>query len=204
MKREAGQNRRAENEGRWRVFCAIELPPEVRARVAEHIARLRDAGPHVRASWDRAEKLHVTLKFLGEIEQTRVEALTRAAARAAESVQGFELGIEGAGAFPPRGLPRVLWLGVRDPSGGLADLQGRLEDECAGEGFAREERPFHPHLTIARLRSPEGARRLAALHKQMGFEAQNFDVTKLIVMRSELGPTGSRYTELSHHDLLSL
>jgi 2'-5' RNA ligase len=199
MKREAEQNGR---EGRWRVFCAVELPPDVRERMAEHIARLRDQAPHVRASWDRAEKLHITLKFLGEIEQSRVEALTGAAARAAESVPGFELSVEGAGAFPPRGLPRVLWLGIRDPSGGLAQLQHRLEDECAHSGFPREQRPFHPHLTIARLRSPEGARRLATLHQQMGFEAQTFDVTKLIVMRSELLPTGARHTELSHHDLL--
>lgn len=204
MREDAGRNRRAEDEGRWRVFCAIALPPEVRARAAEHIARLRDAVPNVRASWDRAEKLHITLKFLGEIEQGRVEALVRAAARAAESAPGFDLKLEDAGAFPPRGSPRVLWLGVADLSGGLARLHARLEDECAREGFAREERRFHPHLTIARLRSPEGARRLAALHQEMGLEAQYFSVTKLIVMRSELGPGGSRYTELSQQELPGL
>jgi 2'-5' RNA ligase len=187
-----------------RVFCAIELPVEVRERVAEHMARLRDAWPKVRASWERAEKLHITLKFLGEIEQTRVEALMRAAARAVEDVPCFELSIEGAGAFPPRGNPRVLWLGVTDRSGGLALLARRLEDECAREGFAREERPFHPHLTIARLRAPEGARRLVAFHQEMGFEAQGFEVTRLILIRSELGPGGSRYTELSQHNLRRL
>lgn len=188
----------------WRIFCAIELPSEVRARVAEHIATLREAAPRVRASWDRAEKLHITLKFLGEIEQGRVEALQRAAARAAERERGFELGIEGTGAFPPRGLPRVLWLGVRDESGALARLQSSLEDECAIEGFAREKRPFHPHLTIARLRAPEGARALAVLHEQRGFEAAGFAVSKLSVIRSELGPGGSRYTELSRHSLNEL
>jgi 2'-5' RNA ligase len=94
-----------------------------------------------------------------------------------------------------------LWLGVTDPTGGLAQLQHRLEDECAGCGFPREERPFHPHLTIARLRSPEGARRLAALHKEAGFEATVFSVSELIVLRSELGAGGSRYFEISRHDL---
>jgi 2'-5' RNA ligase len=194
------QKRQADKE-RWRIFCAIELTPEVRARVAEHIAALRAAAPRVRASWDRAEKLHITLKFLGEIEQGRVEALSRAAARAATSAPGFDLAIEGAGAFPPRGLARVLWLGVADPSGGLARLQSALEDECATAGFAREERPFHPHLTIARLRSPEGARRLAETHRQAGFKAAGFTVEELTVVRSELGPGGSRYSGVSRHRL---
>lgn len=185
-----------------RVFCAIELPSEVRARVAAHIATLRAGAPRVRASWERVEKLHITLKFLGEIEQDRIEALTRAAARAAAtSAQGFDLGIEGAGAFPPRGLPRVLWLGVTDPSGEMARLQSRLEEECATEGFAREKRPFRPHLTIARLRTPEGARRLAETHQETGFEAVRFAATELRVVRSELGPGGSLYSTVSSHRL---
>ena len=184
-----------------RVFCAIELPPEVRLSAAKHIATLREGAPHVRASWDRAEKLHITLKFLGEIEQGRIEALSGAAARAVEGVQGFDLCIEGAGAFPPRGLPRVLWLGVTDPSGGLARLWHRLEDECAAEGFAREKRPFHPHLTIARLRAPEGARRLAEMHKQAGFKAASFTTAELTVVKSELGKGGSRYSTISQHKL---
>lgn len=201
MSREAEHTRPPAREERWRVFCAVELPTEARARVAEHIAHLREAMPDVRASWDRAEKLHITLKFLGEIELPRVEALVRASARAAASAQGFELAIEGAGAFPPRGLPRVLWLGVSDPSGGLARLARRLEDECATAGFAREKRPFHPHLTIARLRRPEGARRLADRHQETGFETVGFAAAELAVVRSELGPGGSRYTAIARHQL---
>ncbi|MGB7924306.1 MAG: RNA 2',3'-cyclic phosphodiesterase [Pyrinomonadaceae bacterium] len=200
MNSEAEQQRQPAKE-RWRIFCAVELPPDVRARAAEHIAALRDAAPRVRASWERVEKLHLTLKFLGEVEQGRVEALTQAAARATTGAQGFDISIEGAGAFPTRGLPRVLWLGVVDPLGGLARLQSRLEDECAVEGFAREERPFHPHLTIARLRTPEGARRLAELHRQAGFEAARFAAVELTLVRSELGPGGSRYSPISHHRL---
>ena len=185
----------------WRIFCAVELPPELRARAADHIASLRRAMRDVRASWDHAEKLHITLKFLGEIERERTHALMRAAARASQAIEPFEISLEGAGAFPPRKLPRILWLGVTDHAGGLARLHGHLEDECASEGFAREERPFHPHLTIARLRTPAGARRLAALHEEMGFEAMRFAVSELAVIRSELGPGGSRYTTLSHHKL---
>lgn len=191
----------SENEERWRMFCAIELPEDVRARAADHIARLRGAVPHARASWERAEKLHITLKFLGEIEPQRTHAPSLAAARAAALVSPFNLAIEGAGAFPTRGVPRVLWIGVTDSAGRLAQLQKQLEDECASENFARDERPFHPHLTIARLRAPQYARRLAALHKEMGFEAMGFDAAGLVVVRSELSPRGSRYTTLSHHTL---
>jgi 2'-5' RNA ligase len=95
----------------------------------------------------------------------------------------------------------VLWLGLRDSSGSLARLQTALEDECAAQGFKREERPFHPHITLARLRSSAGTRELAAFHKEIGFPAMELPVKEIVLMRSELGPGGSRYTALSHHSL---
>ena len=190
-----------EGQTLWRTFCAVELPDGVKSRVAEHVRRLRDGFPHVRASWDKPEKLHITLKFLGEIEPARVEELSRAAGRAAGGVGPFELSVSGPGSFPPHGPPRVLWLGIEDASGRLAGLQRSLEDECAAAGFARESRPFRPHLTVARIRSPQGARELAAAHRESRFEPQTFTVSELVVMRSELGPGGSRYTPLSHQPL---
>ena len=155
----------------------------------------------MRASWEKPEKLHITLKFLGDIEPARVEALSSAAASAAASLEPFELTIEEPGTFPPHGQPRVLWLGLVDASGRLALMQRALETECAAVGFARESRPFKPHLTLARVRSPQGARELAAAHRETPFEPQRFEVSELVVMRSELGPGGSRYTPLSRHAL---
>jgi 2'-5' RNA ligase len=183
-----------------RVFCALELPAEVRDRAAAHIARLRELAPEVRASWERTEKLHITLKFLGEIAPERIETLSGAASRAARMSQPFTLALSGAGAFPPGGSPRILWLGINDSAGALLRLQSHLEEECAAAGFAREERPFHPHLTLARIRAPQGARELARLNQEAGFEAIEFPVTNFVVMCSELGPGGSRYTEISRHD----
>jgi 2'-5' RNA ligase len=180
-----------------RVFCAVELPTEVRARAVERIARLRDAVPYARVSWERLEKLHVTLKFLGEIASNQIQALSEAASRAAQTTRPFMLSLEGAGAFPPRGVPRILWLGINDSSGALSELQNHLEEECERAGFAREERPFHPHLTIARIRTPRAARQLARFHQELGFEAIEFPVTELVVMQSELAAGGSRYTEIS-------
>ncbi|HMF56627.1 MAG TPA: RNA 2',3'-cyclic phosphodiesterase [Pyrinomonadaceae bacterium] len=184
-----------------RVFCAVPLTEEVRESAARHMESLRASLPYVRASWERPEKMHITLKFLGEIEESRVEALSRAAERAAHEAESFTLSISGAGAFPARGNPRVLWLGIKDETGGLYGLQRALETETEREGFRREQRPFHPHLTIARLRQPEGAREVATLHQDTGFETLSCPVSELLVIRSELGPKGSRYTEISKHKL---
>ncbi|MDT5157640.1 MAG: 2,3-cyclic 3-phosphodiesterase [Acidobacteriota bacterium] len=185
----------------WRIFCAIELPAEVKASVAAHAARVRESFSQARASWERPEKLHLTLKFLGDVKVARVESLTLAVERATLAFAPFGLTIAESGAFPTQGLPRVLWLGVADESGELARLQNSLEDECAAEGFTREGRDFKPHLTIARLRSPGGARSLADAHRETHFEPQTFTVSELVLMRSELGPAGSRYTPLSRHAL---
>ena len=187
-----------------RVFCAVELPDELRSRVAERVRRLRAEFPDVRASWEKPEKLHITLKFLGDVETARVGALSNAAERAAAGLEPFELTIEEPGSFPPHGQPRVLWLGIVDASGRLALMQRALETECAAVGFPRESRAFKPHLTLARVRSPQGARELAAAHRETPFAPQRFKVSELIVMRSELGPGGSRYTPLSRHRLGSV
>ncbi|HEX8707522.1 MAG TPA: RNA 2',3'-cyclic phosphodiesterase [Pyrinomonadaceae bacterium] len=184
-----------------RVFCAIEIPPQVRARVLEHISTLRGGAKRARAAWSRAESLHLTTKFFGEIEEARQDALSRAMARAVTGLSAFELTVGGAGVFPPRGMPRVLWLGIGDASGKLSLLQRRLEDECAAEGFARERRSFHPHLTLARLRTPEGARLLAELHLRTDFEPATYIADELVLFRSRLGPGGSQYTALARHEL---
>ncbi len=192
-----------ESRESWRVFCALELPREIKTQVGEHVARLREAAPQVKASWERTEKLHITLKFLGEVERERVASLARAAQATARAVAPFSLAIEGTGVFPPRGLPRVLWVGITDESRQLSRLQQQLEDECARENFPREKRAFHPHLTVARLRSPDGARRLAEIHTAQAFPQMTFAVNKLLVVRSTLGPGGSRYSTIAESNLES-
>ena len=182
-----------------RVFCAVELPRKVREAAAAHALRLRRDFPDARASWARPEGLHITLKFIGEVEMPHVRALSRAAAAAATGVRHFCLTIDETGAFPPRGAARVLWLGVKDESGQLSQLRRRLERECQAAGFPREERAFKPHLTVARLRTPKDAHDLSEAHRRTPFGPHRFQVSELLVIRSELGPDGSRYTPLSRH-----
>ncbi|HET6648344.1 MAG TPA: RNA 2',3'-cyclic phosphodiesterase, partial [Pyrinomonadaceae bacterium] len=185
----------------WRVFCAIDLSVGVRASVSGHIKRLRESVPHAQASWIREENIHLTLKFLGEIQTSRLINLSNAAARAAKESDPFQIALAETGVFPKHGIPRVLWIGVKDESGRLAELYTRLEDECSREGFARDDRPFHPHLTIARLRKPEGVRDLAAAHTKMHFDPIALEISECMVIRSEPGSAGSKYTVISRHML---
>jgi len=183
----------------WRLFIAIELPASLRRAISEHIDRLRQAVPEARASWTREENLHLTLKFLGNTRVKKVESVSKAVERTAQRVAPFEILVGGCGAFPPRGQPRVLWIGIDDRSGNLATAHGFLEEECAKVGLARESRPFHPHLTIARLRQLKGARELATAHEQCRFDSIAVGVNDLCLIRSELSSEGSRYTVIARH-----
>jgi len=187
----------------WRVFCAIDLPEDVRERLMAYTLSLRKAVPEAQASWSRPCNIHLTVKFLGEIPQSRVEGLSRAAARATSGLESFAISVEKTGVFPTNGAPRVLWIGIEDLKGKLDGLHRRLEDECAKAGLKKEARPFHPHLTLARLRQPRHARTLASAHQSMEFEPAEVTVSELLVIRSELSSAGSKYTVISRHPLSS-
>ena len=181
----------------WRVFCAVELPAEVRIRLDDHVRRLRKAVPNAAASWSRVENIHLTLKFFGNVEVKRIEKISAAAERAVREFTSFQILVGETGVFPRPSRPQVLWIGVSDPSGQLSALQEKFENECAAIGFTKEDRGYRPHLTIARLRKPEGARLLAEAHLKMQFEPSEMDIKELVVFRSELSPKGSRYTPIS-------
>ena len=185
----------------YRTFIAIEIPHEIRARVAAHITRLRRALPDVAASWNREDNLHLTLKFLGSVPVAKIEELSDAVGAFTAQLEPFQLTLAGCGAFPARGKPNVLWIGIEDPHAILTRLHQALEDNCSKVGFTREARAFHPHLTIARLRRPQGARELADLHRSLAFPAMPFEVSEVIVFRSELLKAGARHTALFRHQL---
>src|SRR6266576_1447092 len=184
------------DDERWRVFCAIALPRDLHERLTAHINRIRDTVPDARASWSRADNIHLTLKFLGEVSLLQVEKLSEAASRSVEDFATFKIVLEQTGLFPTHGSPRVLWIGVNDLEGKLAELNARLEDETAKSGFQKEPRPFHPHLTLARLRKPQHARTLASAHRAIEYEPAEIVVSELLVIRSELSSTGSHYTTI--------
>ena len=187
--------------GSWRIFCAVELPQEVRAQLQDHIANLRKEIPDVAASWSRVENIHLTLKFFGNVAVDRVGSISGAVTRAVSEFSSFEINVGNVGVFPKASRAQVLWIGVDDPFEKLTALHKRLEEECEAEGFERENRAYRPHLTIARIRRHEGARRLANAHLQMKIESVAVHVTELTLFRSELSPKGSKYTAISNHRL---
>jgi RNA 2',3'-cyclic 3'-phosphodiesterase len=172
----------------WRMFCAVELPEEIRAQLQEHIARLRKAIPDVAASWSRVENIHLTLKFYGNVEVDRIGTISEAVDRAVKNVAPFEISVGKTGTF----RTQVLWIGVSDPSRTLTTLHERL---------GSENRAYRPHLTVARIRRPDGARRLTDAHLQMQFENVSVVVKEIVLFRSELSPKGSKYTAISNHRL---
>lgn len=197
---------RGSHNERLRIFCALDMPQKVSEQANDLIRQLRSRFPDVKAGWNRDGRFHLTLKFFGELSRHEVEALSEIAAKVAANISPFRIVVQDAGAFPAHGFPRVLWLGVTDLSGNLRKLQKSLEDECSLAGFPREERPFHPHLTLARIRKRRGdkgasgkTRALAAASKEIGFSPVELEVSDLIVYRSETGETGSRYTVISRH-----
>lgn len=179
-----------------RIFLAIELDPEVRERVHRDAGALRAAAPDV--AWVRAENLHVTLKFLGEVADTGRSALTGAVRDAARRHVAFRLPLQHIGAFPSLRRPRIVWLGAR-ANERVAALARDLDGACSALGFAREERDFAAHVTLGRVRHPLGPAQVRALTVAAGTTAGEYDVAvrAVAVMKSELTPQGSRYTALS-------
>jgi 2'-5' RNA ligase len=188
-----------------RSFVALLLSEAARESVAEEIERLR---PLCRAvAWVPRENLHFTLRFLGEQTPNRIEEAIRALEKAAAS-DAFSLELSGLGAFPGLDRPRILWVGVGEGSASARALQGRVAAVLEAHGFGREERPWHPHLTIGRVFDQRRWRReagaafsravTAAAAKRFGSVA----VDTIALMRSEISRAGARYTELGSVPLL--
>ena len=178
-----------------RTFICIELPESIKQKMELLENQLR--GVDAQVSWVRPSNVHLTLKFLGGVPSHKIDRVSQAAERAARGVAAFEVEVAGAGCFPSARSPRVLWVGLGEVPDALAILYKNLEEELAALGFEREKRRFSPHLTIGRLRSPRNGAELAQKLIAIGFESERFAAREVIVMRSQLKPTGSIYTPLS-------
>ncbi|MCC6329927.1 MAG: RNA 2',3'-cyclic phosphodiesterase [Acidobacteria bacterium] len=178
-----------------RIFIAIDISEEARQMTASYIDSLRRAFPMLRVGWERPEKLHLTLKFLGDVNDATLEKVRQAAMDIASAAGPFRLSLTGTGRFPPKGDPKTLWIGVED-DGQLSAVAARLEDSLHRIGLKAEKRRFTPHLTIGRLREPERSRELAQCHLDSSFGPAAFDVRQITIYESRLQPKGSIYTQL--------
>jgi 2'-5' RNA ligase len=182
-----------------RVFVAIPLPEAARREVAALVESVRSAAdPNVRdVRWVRLDGLHLTLRFIGLVDEARLEAIAEAVEAAAAATNAFEITIRGGGAFPSPTRPRALWLDVAAGSDELAAAAGALDESLAAAGFEREARPFRAHLTLARsdgVRSgPDVARRLIEAAEG---RAAAFAATELVLFETVQGGGPARYVSL--------
>ncbi len=180
------------------LFVAVELPDSVRNALAGAQAALKRRGLGA-LHWVRPEAIHLTLKFLGETPAERVQEIEAAIGRAMDGSGPIELTLAAPGVFGSK-RPRVIWMGLEGDVSRLAVLQHRMEAEMVALGFPREERPFSPHLTLARV-PPELAQisRVAIMKALTGTQPLTgaFRVTEVSLMRSELKPDGAVYTRLA-------
>jgi len=190
-----------------RIFIGIDLDPEIRARIERFIRGVQGFAPDAR--WVRGESLHITLKFIGEQTPEQVEAIAESLRRVAGSA--FEIRVSGHGFFPTAKAPRVFWI-VIHAGPQLAELAGNVDAAVAELGIAYEDRPYSPHLTLAR----GGARRasgspkwrkgddpntlFSALQKRLAgigeIDFGKMTVREFILYQSRLSPGGSKYTKL--------
>lgn len=184
-----------------RIFIAVDISDEARRRAVAHINELRGRFTNLRVGWERPEKLHLTLKFLGDINENQIDLLNTAAGRAAAIAPPFLIRTAKTGVFPSQRKARVLWIGLEDADGEFRRLHQVLEDECEKAGFAREGRDLKPHLTIARLREPARSAVLAAAHLGTRIEPAELEVSEIVIYESRLLPTGSVYFPIVTHKL---
>lgn len=188
-----------------RAFIAIELPNPLKASLMELQGRLKEQTPPRAVRWVRPEDIHLTLKFLGQTPVDRIEGIVRALSSACAPFSPFTYSVGGLGCFPNLRRPRVIWVGVQEPTSALSRLQGAIEGACAELGFQRERRAFHPHLTLGRLRDrvPAQERRaIGELIQRAEAASLGAGAAKGIsLIRSDLRPTGAVYTTLREIEL---
>ena len=179
-----------------RTFVAVEISPEVRSHAARLIARFSPTAAKVR--WVDPHSLHMTLKFLGDVDLREAPQVCAAVGAAMAEVPPFSIRVAGAGAFPDLRHPRTVWLGVTEGAEEMIALHERLETSLAKLGFRQEQRRFRPHLTIGRVRGLPGAAELGQLVARcQDFDAGISDVDEVVVFSSELNRDGPTYEPLS-------
>jgi len=166
--------------------------------VREEIERLQAGLKTARADvkWVRPTGVHLTIKFLGDVEENTIPALAAAASEAIAGNRALPLRIAGTGVFPSPSRPRVVWLGLGGDLAGLERLRRDVETVAAGFGFAPENRPFKPHLTLGRVRSERGRTELLAGLEKLDPGPVEFTAGEVILFKSDLRPSGAVYTAL--------
>ena len=180
--------------GSVRAFVALRPPPDIIAAVETVLTRLRSSDADFR--WESARKLHATITFLGNVDDSVLPEVYKATRRSALGLGRFNVVFEKLGGFPDAKRPRVVWVGCRDLSGSLETFKGRLDDALAPLGFEKEARAFRPHITLGRSKSPRGLPNLLSLMENLTFEPRSASIDGIVVLKSVLHSQGAEYSLL--------
>jgi RNA 2',3'-cyclic 3'-phosphodiesterase len=188
-----------ENDNALRVFIAIELPEEIKSELVKLIESLKKPRfSFVR--WVNPHSIHLTLKFLGNVNPGKVTEISNVIESAANKFRKFQVEISGLGFFPNPRRPRVFWIGVGGDMASLIGLQKDIDSGTEKLGFPGEKRQFSPHLTLARINegcTPGDLSDFVGNVEQHNFSRSlHIDAGSVSLMRSELLRTGARYTRL--------
>jgi len=186
-----------------RTFIAVELSSTVIARAQEGIKLLKTSGAEV--GWVDRAQMHLTLKFLGNVTDIETPEICRVVLGAASQVEPFEIVFRGLGAFPRVSEPRTIWMGIEQGQEELAELHAAIEDALKKEmGFGKENRKFHPHLTLGRLRKESDPARdelSRLLQESAKFDGDLTVVDEVVVFASTLGRQGPTHEAMGHASL---
>lgn len=178
-----------------RTFIAIEVPEAIKTELARLQTELRKTGAEV--VWAKPDNIHLTLRFLGEVEERRLAELKQLCVETAAEFQPFTLRLKDIGYFPNFRQPRVVWVGLAGEMEVARQLQKRLDAELIARGFNQDDKPFKPHLSIGRMKSGKNIKPLVAKANLYALPELAFEVGEIVLFQSELHPAGSRYTALA-------
>jgi RNA 2',3'-cyclic 3'-phosphodiesterase len=182
--------------GKIRLFVAVFPPTEVAERLSEAARGLAGGLSPEAVAWTRPEQIHLTLNFLGQVERGKVEEFQRAVAAACRGGGPFLLRARGLGSFPSPARARILWAGLDGAVAAVEGLKGMLDAGLAPLGHVPDERPFHPHLTLGRVRLLNGGDRrhlAAALPQWREADFGSWTVERVDLMQSVRLPGGAQY-----------
>ncbi len=158
------------------------------------IAGFRQLNANIR--WVKAANLHLTLRFLGDIPEETIPPLAENIKSHTQGLGRFDLSLSGLGAFPNLRRPRVIWIGCGSGTDKLKNLAARVEQAAIESGFGKGDKPFSSHLTIGRVKFPKGLDQLLTQIEKTGYESPPFDVSEVVIFKSDLSPAGPKYTKL--------
>jgi 2'-5' RNA ligase len=185
---------------RIRTFIGIALDKAIRDRTVALQETLGRTGTEVK--WVEPENLHVTMLFLGEVDEREIPKVCGIVAEVSQQHSSFLMSVESAGCFPNPRRPRILWVGIAEGSQPLCAIHDALEIPLQELGYRREERKYTPHITLGRVKSDRSTDKLsAALAQHAGWKGGELWVRELHVMSSQLTPQGPVYTVLSRAKL---